>query len=386
MNRDERPGLLYVVNSLAPGGTERLVVQMSRAFLEEYAVQVLCLDDAGAWACDLRKSGIPVYVLWRQPGLDLSMAVRIAQHCRRHRISIIHAHQCTAWFYAALSRVLHPKTRLLFEEHGRFYPEVRNRLRVWANKILIAPLTHRSIAVSRDIRERLHRYEGLNSDRVDVIYNGVTKPVPLDAAARSALRQGLGFGTDHFVVGTIGRFDPIKNFPMLIRSLEQAGARAPALRGLLVGAGPTFEEIQSMVAAGPMRGRIVLTGYRTDSRELIQCLDLFVISSLSEGTSMSLLEAVAAGVPVVVTAVGGNPEVVENGENGWVVPSNEQVEMASAISEALADSSKIDRFVRAGLRRFEERFSMERMIQNYRYQYRALEGNTAPGGDCAKLA
>ena len=101
---------------------------------------------------------------------------------------------------------------------------------------------------------------------------------------------------------------------------------------------------------------------------------------------MSLLEAVAAGVPVVVTAVGGNPEVVENGENGWVVPSNEQVEMASAISEALADSSKVDRFVRSGLRRFEERFSMERMIQNYRYQYRALEGNTAPGGDCAKLA
>lgn len=116
------PSLAYVVNSLNPGGTEKLVAEMSFAFAAEFDIVVLCLDEPGLWANDLRDREIPVHCLWRQPGLDLAMPMRLAEHFRRCHTQIVHAHQCTPWFYAALSRLLYPAPRLLLEEHGRFFP------------------------------------------------------------------------------------------------------------------------------------------------------------------------------------------------------------------------------------------------------------------------
>jgi hypothetical protein len=120
----QRPSLAYVVNALNPGGTERLVVDMSRVFAREYDLQVICLDTPGTWGEALRADGIPVHCLWRRPGLDLSMAGKLANIFRNARTQLVHAHQCTPWFYAALSRLRSRAPKLLLEEHGRFYPEI----------------------------------------------------------------------------------------------------------------------------------------------------------------------------------------------------------------------------------------------------------------------
>jgi len=367
-----RPALAYVVNSLNPGGTEKLVVEMSLAFRSEYEVVVLCLDEPGLWAEDLRSRGIAVHCLWRQPGLDLAIPFRLAKHFRRTGARIIHAHQTTPWFYAALSRLLHPGPRLLFEEHGRFFPEVKKLKRVLVNRLLIRRLTHRFVAVSRDIRERLREYEGLDPDRVAVIYNGARTGPLLGSGERDALRSELGFTPESFVVGTVGRFDPIKNLPMLVASLARAGKEVDALRGLLVGDGPVFPEVHSMLEKTELRDRVRLTGFRGDARKLTGCMDLFVLSSFSEGTSMALLEAMMAGVPVAVTGVGGNPEIVTDGETGWVVPSGSVGALTAAILDCATDAQKRRRFAAAGKRRFEGRFAFDRMIGEYRSQYQTL--------------
>jgi glycosyltransferase involved in cell wall biosynthesis len=372
-----RPNLAYVVNSLNPGGTEKLVVEMSLAFASEFDVVVLCLDEPGLWAGDLRAKGIPVYCLWRQPGLDLAMPIRLANHFRRSNTQIVHAHQCTPWFYAALSRLLHSAPRLLLEEHGRFFPEVENPKRVLVNRLLVRKLTHRFVAVSEDIRGRLQQYEGLDAERLDVIYNGVKAEPPLGPDARDALRNELGFAPGCFVVGTAGRFDPIKNLPVLVGSLVRAGKEVDTLRGLLVGDGPVFAEIYSLVEETGLHDRIRLTGFREDARNLIQCMDLFVLSSFSEGTSMALLEAMAAGVPVAVTRVGGNPEIVIGGESGWVVPSNSVDALSAAILDSVRDAQKRRKIAAAGQRRFEDHFAFDRMIENYRHQYRTLRSMNA---------
>ena len=367
-----RPTLAYVVNSLNPGGTEKLVVEMSRSFLSDFEVVVLCLDEPGLWADDLRSAGIPVYCLWRQPGLDFAVAVRLANYFRRFDVRIVHAHQTTPWFYTALSRLLHSRPRLLFEEHGRFFPEVRNPKRILVNRLLVRTLTHRFVAVSRDIRERLREYEGLDADRIEIIYNGVRTEPLLGSREREVLRGELGFIPGSFVVGTVGRFDPIKNLPLLIASLERAGKEVDALRGLLVGDGPLFPEIRSLVEKSGLHDRVRLTGFRSDARKLIGCMDLFVLSSFSEGTSMALLEAMMAGVPVAVTRVGGNPEVVVDGESGWVVPSNSVAALTAALVESASNVQKRQRIAAAGKRRFENQFAFDRMIENYRKQYRTL--------------
>jgi glycosyltransferase involved in cell wall biosynthesis len=371
------PSLVYVVNALNAGGTERLVVDMSRAFAREFDLRVVCLDEPGIWAAALRADGIPVHCLWRRPGLDLAMPRKLAAIFRAAGTRIVHAHQCTPWFYAALARLRYRAPALLLEEHGRFYPEVLNRKRVFLNRMLIRNLTHEFVAVSQDVRSRLERFEGLDASRVRVIYNGVTARAPLSAAARQRLRAELGFSPGDFVIGTVGRFDSIKNLPMLVRAIASLGADAHRVRGLLVGDGPEMSRISALVNELDLGSRVRLTGFREDARELAQCMDLFVLSSFSEGTSMALLEAIAVGVPVAVTAVGGNPEIVSAGETGWVVPSDDVGALSAALREALADEGARTRRSAAGQRRFDERFRFETMLENYRELYRELLARAA---------
>ncbi|HLA71760.1 MAG TPA: glycosyltransferase [Steroidobacteraceae bacterium] len=366
------PSIAYVVNALNPGGTERLVVDMSRAFAREFDLMVICLDEPGAWGQALRAEGIAVHCVWRQPGMDLSMPRKLARLFRAAGTRIVHAHQCTPWFYAALARLRYGAPQLLLEEHGRFYPEVRNRKRAFVNRALIRPLTHRFVAVSEDVRQRLESYEGLDAAQIRVIYNGVTPPDEIDPAARTALRSRLGVAPGDFVVGTVGRFDSIKNLPMLVRSIGAAIKQNPQVRGLLVGDGPEMARIHALIAELGLSERIVLTGYRDDARQLAQCMDLFVLSSLSEGTSMALLEAMSAGVPVAVTAVGGNPEIVSSGETGWVVPSDDVGALSAALTDAMADAPLRAQRAAAGQRRFNERFRFETMLDRYRELYREL--------------
>jgi glycosyltransferase involved in cell wall biosynthesis len=368
-----RPAIAYVVNSLNAGGTEKLVVEMSLAYAQEYDVRVYCLDEPGLWAPRLREAGIPVHCLWRQPGIDLSVATRLASLFRAANVRIVHAHQCTAWFYAALSRLVHPAPRLLLHEHGRFWPEADHPRRRLVNATLINRLTHRFVAVSQDVAARLERYEGIPRSAIQVIYNGVTPPERGVSDEVSRLRVSLGFEPGEFVIGTVGRFDPIKNLPMLVRALQATCGVHPRVRGLLVGDGPERPAIERMLEESGLAGRVVMTGHRDDARRLVACMDLFVLASFSEGTSIALLEAMAAGVPVAVTAVGGNPEVVDS-ETGWVVPSDDTPALTAAFDAAITNMGLRRQRGEAARRRFDGRFAMSAMLGAYRDIYHQLMG------------
>lgn len=374
MSRSARPRLAHVVNSLDPGGTERLVVEMATALSGEFEVVVFCLDAPGMWARRVRDSGVPVYGLWRQPGLDLSIPVRLASDFRRMGIDIVHAHQYTAWFYSALSRLLNGRPRLVFEEHGRFHPELDKPVRRLVNSVLISRLTHRCVAVSEDVRRRLVRYEGLAGDRIEVVHNGVADMPVADPASRKAAREALGFDSDDFVVGTVGRFDPVKNLRMLVVGLADVATRLPKLKGLLIGAGPGLDDIRERVNAAGLADRVSMPGHRDDARALLKGMDLFVLTSLSEGTSVALLEAMAAGIPVAVTDVGGNPEVVIDDVTGWVVPSGDAAALTRTILRAARDPDACRRVSSAARRRFEEEFTLEAMLGKYRSMYAGLLG------------
>jgi L-malate glycosyltransferase len=378
MTSNNRPRLLYVVNSLNPGGTERLVEQMSQAFAREFDVSVVCLHEPGLWAYGLRQRGVPVHCMYRQPGLDIGISLKLARYSRRHRINIIHAHQCTPWFYAALSRLLYSAPRLLLEEHGRFFPEVMNQKRALFNKNVIRPLTHRFVAVSEDVRNRLVKYEGLPYNQIEVVYNGAAPGSPVDSTERDQLRRSLGIGPDDFLVGTAGRFDPIKNLPMLLKSIAGAREKSASIRGLLLGDGPIFEQIKELRDDLGLSDHALMLGHRDDARQLIQCMDLFVLSSFSEGTSMALLEAMAAGVPVAVTAVGGNPEVVLCSRTGWVVDSDSVLDLKKAILEAASHPQKARHFAESGRLRFDERFTRDKMLQSYRRIYTEMLSAESP--------
>jgi glycosyltransferase involved in cell wall biosynthesis len=366
------PRLAYVVHSLDPGGTERLVVDMALAFSEEFDVSVYCLDTVGAWATQLREQGVPVHCVWRQPGLDVSVPVQLARHFRRAGVDLIHAHQCTPWFYAALSRIGYSAPKLLFEEHGRFYPESDSWLRRLVNRVVVGPLTDRFVAVSRDVRRRLVRFEGLKAHSIDVIYNGVQEQHAVTADERQSLRRELGFEDTDFVVGTVGRLDPIKNLSMFLQGFAAKADAVQQLKGLIVGGGPMASELAALSGSLGLDAKVKMTGFRSDARRLTACMDLFVLCSLSEGTSMALLESMAAGVPVVVTDVGGNPEIVEHGVSGLVIPSENVQALTEAIGDAVRNTGNSSDMALAGKRQFREKFSFDAMLDSYRLIYREL--------------
>lgn len=364
--------IAYVIHSLDPGGTERLAVDIGRAMADDVPVAVFCLDAPGAWAPELRSAGIAVHGLWRQPGLDLSIPGRLAAHLRSFGATIVHAHQCTAWFYAALARWRHGAPRLVLHEHGRFFPEVDRPRRRIVNRWAVVPRTDAFVAVSADVADRLARYEGIPRGRIRVVYNGVRAAGPrLD---RDAARARLGVPGEAFVIGTVGRLDPIKNLPRLVEAIGSARERGVPAHGVLIGEGPHRTAIERAIVASGLEAHVTLAGHRDDARALLEALDLFALPSLSEGTSMALLEAMAAGVPAVVTAVGGNPEVVDAGVSGWVVPSDDAHALAEAIVEAHAHPELAARRARAARERFEQRFSAEAMLQAWRGLYRELSG------------
>ena len=370
------PHIAYIAHSLNPGGTERLVVDMAEAFSKTHNISVLCLDEPGLWADSLRERGMAVTGLWRQPGFDLGTAYRVAQYCRAAQVDLLHAHQCTPWFYAALSRLWYRAPRLMLEEHGRFFPEADKPLRRWVNRLAIRKLTHRFVAVSQDVRERLVRYEGLDHSEVDVIYNGIRDIARISAEYRAETRTSLGIAPNDFVIGTVGRSDPIKNLPMLVRAIAASKDTVMNLRGLIVGDGPELEKITQLASTTGVQDRIEFTGFRNDARDLTQCMDLFALTSFSEGTSMALLEAMASGVPVVVTDVGGNPEIVEDERVGWVVPSDDFEALAGVIRQAGNDREAARSIGESGQRHVVENFSFSRMIDRYKAYYaEILEGS-----------
>jgi glycosyltransferase involved in cell wall biosynthesis len=266
--------------------------------------------------------------------------------------------------YGALARVWRPGTRLVFTEHGRLSdsgPSVKRRL---ANRIL-GRMPHAVFTVSADLREHLVE-EAFSRESVGVIYNGI-EPGPLPSSdARTSIRTRLGVSEDTLVVGTIARLDPVKSLETLIRAAsELAQERSIAL--IIVGDGPERAPLERAAIEGGASKHVRFLGHRNDAREWLAGFDVYVNSSISEGVSLTILEAMAAGVPVIATRVGGTPEVVES--VGRLVPARSSGAIVSALKELAANAGLRDELGRAARRRVEELFTIDRMVRDYRDVY-----------------
>ncbi len=369
--------ICHLVLSLNVGGTEHLVCEMCRDLSRDYRVVICCLDDLGVWGKELRREGFVVFPLYRMPGVDFSVVFQLVAFFKRYQVDLVHAHQYSPFFYGALTRLLYPKARLLFLEHGRHWPEVKKRVKNLFNRLVLQPLTHEIVAVSREIKERLVQYEGLSREKIKVIYNGIKDIPKLSESDKERLRSKWSFSKDDFVVVTVGRLDPIKNLPMFLKSLVVARSKNSTIRGFIIGDGPERLTLESLARSLRLQNDVIFAGFRQDSVELIQIADCFALSSFSEGTSLALLEAMAAGLPCVVTDVGGNPEIVVDGKSGFVVPSGDVLKMAAAFSLLAERPDLAQRMGQFSRQLFETKFTFERMMQQYRALYSKLLGESA---------
>lgn len=364
--------IAYIVHSLNLGGTERLAADMSIAFKEHYEIMVICLDEPGIWADQVRQEGVPVISFYRQPGLDMVIPYKLSRVAKRERIDIFHAHQTTPWFYTGLSRILYPKPKLLFEEHGRFYPEVLNNKKRVFNRFILQHLTHKVVAVSQDVRQRLFDFEGIDLEKIEVIYNGTTLLKKLSGREKKSLREKFGFKETDIVVGCIGRLDAIKNLPLFVKGFKKASESFESLKGILIGDGPLFNDTKALIARQHLEKDILMTGYQKNASHLVGILDVFCLVSFSEGTSMALIESMAQGVPSIVTNVGGNPEIVKDSMSGAIIPSDDIDAFSKTLIKLCKDKTLLVKMGTEAQKRFQDKFSFEHMVKNYNDLYRNM--------------
>lgn len=363
-----RVGVMHVVLSLAPGGTERLVVDMVKRAPEWVSPSVACLDEPGAWAAQLVERGIPVTTLGRRPGFHPSLGRALAGLAAARDAQVLHCHQYTPFVYGALAKLARPRTRLVFTEHGRLAdapPSPRRRI---ANAFL-ARVPGRFFAVSAELRRFLEA-EGFPRGRIEVLPNGIDLLAPPAPADRTRARRTLALGEADLVLGTAARLDPVKDLRTLVAALDRVRSAHPSARLVILGEGPERGAIESEIRARELGGAVVLAGHRSDVRDLLGGFDLYVNCSTYEGVSVTILEAMAAALPVVATAVGGNGEVVDDGRTGVLVPARDPERLAETLSALLADGPRRRALGAAGRERAEERFAFERMLSMYLQAYR----------------
>jgi glycosyltransferase involved in cell wall biosynthesis len=355
----------FILHVMQVAGAEVLVAEIIRRLGRRIEPTVICLDGVGQLGEQMRSEGVRVVSLGRKPGLDLAVSWRMATELRERRVQVVRAHQYTPFFYSAIAAALvRPRPRVIFTEHGRHYPDVVSGKRRLVNRLLLGRRADVITAVCGFSARALATLDGFNQEAIEVVENGID--IPADVAdSRADLRASLGLPRDRRHIICVARFHPVKDHAMLLRAFAAIAARVPDVDLLLAGDGPLRPELEAQIAQAGITDRVRLLGVRRDVPRLLRAADVFALTSVSEAASITLLEALAARCPVVVTDVGGNPEIVRHGVEGLLVPRGDAAATAAALADLLENPAKAEAMGDAGYRRVVERYRLETTIARY---------------------
>jgi sugar transferase (PEP-CTERM/EpsH1 system associated) len=367
--------VLHVIDRLDVGGTECGIVKVIEGLSQACFEHRICTV-RGFSENFVREHGLvnEVYVAGRSTPEFQFLLGRLARIMREFRPQVVHSRN-----WGAIEAI--PAARLarvpvaIHSEHGYEVdmldglPTRRRVFRRFAYAAADAVFT-----VSEQLRSYHARQAWLPMERIRVLPNGVdTSRFAQRPGESHETRQRLGLGDGSLVIGAVGRLVPIKDHATLLKAAEILISRGMSVYVLLVGSGPELAKHQEFVAASPrLSGRVVFAGAVSDVPALLNAMDVFVLPSLSEGMSNTVLEAMASSLPVVATRVGGNPELVEEERSGWFFEPGDVAALAAILERIGRDPRLGQEFGQAARRRVVEHFSLEGMIGNYRNLYDEL--------------
>ena len=367
--RTTRPTrVMHITQDLGVGGLERVIVLLCRTLdRERFEPSVLCLRKAGDFAAELMAEGIPVHVLpWSREELDYFAFRKVGRILREQRIDVIHSHNTGPFFHGALGATLAGVKTHIHTDHARPFPD---SMRWMVAEHLLSYLAYRVVGVSDDTTHNLRHYEKIPEGKLATIPNGIDlQPIRSDA---SQLRQELGIAPGTPVIGTAGRLTHQKGMEFLVQAAEILRPRFPDFRVLIVGEGKGNEqaELQEMVDRAGLQDHVHLLGLRMDIPDLLALFDIYALPSRWEGLPMAILEAMAAGLPIVGSAVGGVPTAVREGVNGFLVEPEDAASLAGSLERLLNDPHLRRRMGEAGRKRYEASFTARQMTRRYEKLY-----------------
>jgi len=365
--------ILHVTFDMGIGGTEQVIRQLvSNMRPEHFENHIVCIQGTiGEIGQQLLSQGTIIHVLKREPGLDTKLIRNIRKLVRTYQIDVVHCHQYTPWFYGLLGSG-GMGVKVVFTEHGRFHPDHYRYKAAFVNPLL-AMFTADIVAISLATRNALSKYEFIPLRKIGLVYNGI-EPVRVLPFETDAAREELGIPADAFVVGTVARLNPVKNQKMMLRAFRKFQRECGSAWLLMVGDGPDRSALEEYAQELGVRANVCFTGFRTDAARYLSLMDVFLLSSHTEGTSMTLLESMSLGIPAVATRVGGNQEIIEDEVTGFLTAPDDEHEFAAKVISLYRDPERSQSMGDAAFERFNDRFHVEAMLQ----KYIALYDKTAP--------
>jgi glycosyltransferase involved in cell wall biosynthesis len=354
--------IAHVIDSLEVGGAEAVVVALCRlqaAAGEEVAVH--CLFKGGALADELALEGFRVFV--HGPGSSAKLAWRLYREFRRTNLDVVHCHNKTATVHAAPAAHASGVRAVFSTRHGIAAPPYRLRkdFKYW----ICAALFCRSVIAVCDLaRHNMNENAGPLARRVVTIRNGA---YPARLSGKGVVSRDQGF-----TIVTVGRLVPAKNYLGLLQSVALALREVRDLKLWIIGDGREADMLKNMAAELGITSAVRFFGEQSAVGDWLNSADLFVSSSISEGLPISILEAMAAGLPTIVTNVGGMPEVLELSGAGKVVPVENVPLLAQAIVEFASQREELSKLGQRARDCYLQYFRPERMAEDYLTLYRGF--------------
>lgn len=364
--------ILHVVDSLERGGLEHMASDLAIAqHRAGHAVKVFCLYRTGGLAAVLEAEGIEVLCAAKQAGIDWGAIGQLRAAITRHGVDIVHAQNIVPNYYAALALFAHRGGAVLVDTCHDMGTRLSNRKLRW----LFAWSLRRTARVAMVGGPVFDKYVGdgmVRRERAKVIVNGINvQRFSGTPPRRAAARAALNLSHEACVLGCVGRLVELKNHRLVVQALPDIARHYPAVKLVLLGGGVEEGALRAQAEAAGVTDRILFAGERTDVGNLLPAFDVFLLPSKTEGRSIALLEAAATALPLVATAVGGNPEIVSDGHTGLLIPSDDANALTAAVLRLLGDATLRHRLGAAAADWVRANAAVEAMRDEYDSLYRA---------------
>lgn len=356
--------VVHLVEDLKIGGLERviasIVLGLDRA---RYDREVWCLVRGGEIAEQLADRGITVKILGMKGYHRPFQIVALARLLRKSRTDILHAHGYFGSTFGRLAALLARTPVIISHVHTTYYGFKKRHVLI---ERLLSLFTDRIVCVSRAVKRFVVEMEGINDAKISLIYNGIGEPSLFEGASDERItRKALGIEEMDIVVETVASLTPHKGHQVLLEGASVVLKGHGNVRFLIIGDGPLRNELALHAEEMGISSKVVFAGQRKDVASLLRLGDLFVLPSTErEGLGIALIEAMAEGLPVVGTRLGGIPEVIDEGVNGFLVAPGSSHELAAALEWLIMDKALREKMGQMGRRIYEQRFTVARMNQS----------------------
>jgi glycosyltransferase involved in cell wall biosynthesis len=332
--------IVHVLESLDIGGLERVVLSLA-AWQQARGDEVclICLFHEGPWAAEARALGIEVIAIGKRRGLDVRAMRSLRRALHTRSADVLHTHNAVAHYYTAGAGLGLGAVRLINTRHGM--GEARGSARLELLYRLAMRRAHCGVAVCRAARQRFLDIGAFTQAKAVVVPNGVaiTGAAARSLAARQQMLAGLGRPPSPLVIGAVGRLSAVKDHAMLLHAVQRLRHSGRDVELVVLGDGRERAALQALAQTLQIQPHVHLVGWRHDVSDWLQGFDVFAMPSVSEGYALALVEAAAAALPLVATAVGGNGEIVQQGVTGMLVPARDSDAFAAALAQLVDNAA-----------------------------------------------